>query len=148
MHQVLINGQWRDANSSGTFSAANPETRETHPDHYPVSEWVDCNEALNAANEAFVELQNTDRSKIALFLETYAAQIEERAEELVELAHLETALAKSPRLADVELPRTTNQLRQAAQAALDGSWTLATIDSGANIRSMYAGLGPVAVFGP
>jgi NADP-dependent aldehyde dehydrogenase len=48
----------------------------------------------------------------------------------------------------VELPRTVNQLRQAAAAADEGSWRLPTIDTKANIRSLYAAIGPVAVFGP
>ena len=71
-----------------------------------------------------------------------------RKAELVEQAHLETALPASPRLADVELPRTINQLRQAADAALEGSWALPTIDTKLNIRSVLAPIGPVAVFGP
>jgi NADP-dependent aldehyde dehydrogenase len=48
----------------------------------------------------------------------------------------------------VELPRTTNQLRLAAAAALEGSWALPTIDSKLNLRSVLAPLGPVLVFGP
>jgi len=48
----------------------------------------------------------------------------------------------------VELPRTTGQLRQAAAAAVDGSWALPTIDTKANIRSCYSAIGPVVVFGP
>ena len=71
-----------------------------------------------------------------------------RKEELVERAHLETAYPKSPRLADVELPRTTSQLRQAAAAAREGSWALPTLDTKLNIRSCHAPLGPVCVFGP
>ncbi len=59
--------------------------------------------------------------RIAAFLETYADRIESRKDDLVEMANLETALPKSPRLADGELPRTTNQLRQAAAAARSGS---------------------------
>jgi acyl-CoA reductase-like NAD-dependent aldehyde dehydrogenase len=51
-------------------------------------------------------------------------------------------------LAEVELPRTTNQLRQAAAAALEGSWALPTIDTKLNIRSTLAPLGPVLIFGP
>ena len=65
-----------------------------------------------------------------------------------ERAHLETAYPKSPRLADVELPRTTSQLRQAAAAAREGSWALPTLDTKLNIRSCHAPLGPVCVFGP
>lgn len=148
MKPVLIDGQWRPAKATGSFSACNPNTREQLPDAYPVSSWEDCDAALTAAANAFVQLRNRDRSAVALFLETFAARIEERADELVEMAFLETALPKSPRLADVELPRTTNQLRQAALAAANGTWAMPTIDSALNIRSMYAGLGPVVVFGP
>ena len=69
--------------------------------------------------------------------------------ELVEAAFAETGLARSPRLGDVELPRTSNQLRAAAAACRSGSWALPTIDTQAGIRSTYAPLGaPVAVFGP
>ena len=45
------------------------------------------------------------------------------------MAHRETGLPKSPRLADVELPRTTGQLRQAAAAARTGNWRQPIIDS-------------------
>ncbi len=64
------------------------------------------------------------------------------------MAHAETGLPASPRLAEVELPRTVNQLRLAAAAAREGSWQHATIDTKANIRSRYAPIGPVCVFGP
>jgi NADP-dependent aldehyde dehydrogenase len=39
-------------------------------------------------------------------------------------------------------------LRQGAAAALEGSWSLPTIDTKNGIRSYMAGLGPVTVFGP
>ena len=57
-------------------------------------------------------------------------------------------MPKSPRLADVELPRTTNQLRQAADTAIEGSWALPTIDTKNQIRSCFEPIGPVVVFGP
>src|SRR5204863_2153429 len=76
------------------------------------------------------------------------ARIEARKDDLIDMAHAETALLKTPRLSDVELPRTTNQLRQAAHAAREGSWAMPTIDTATNIRSMLGPLGPVAVFGP
>lgn len=148
MQQVLIDGQWREADSAGTFFASNPNTREKLTDEYPVSTWADCDAALQAATRAFVEMRSLPRSAISSFLEAYAEAIEARADELVEIAHAETGLARSPRLADVELPRTTNQLRQAARAAHHASWTLPTIDTAANIRSIYAAIGPVVVFGP
>jgi NADP-dependent aldehyde dehydrogenase len=147
-HKILIAGQWREARASSTFRAENPSTREPLPDEYPVSSWDDCDAALDAAAAAFETLRTLPGERIAHFLEQCAARFEGRKEELVETAHLETALPKSPRLADVELPRTTNQLRLAAAAVRDGSWRMATIDTKAGIRSYYAPLGPVCVFGP
>ena len=59
------------------------------------------------------------------------------------------ACRRAPRLSNVELPRTTGQLRQGAAAARERSWTLATIDTKANLRSYYGPLGgAVVVFGP
>lgn len=148
LYPVLIGGQWRAASSSGTFKARNPATGETLPDEYPVSAWADCDAALAAAAEAAVVLRRARREQIAAFLTRCAERIEAKKADLVEQAHLETALPRSPRLADVELPRTTNQLRQAADAALEGSWALPTIDTKLNIRSCLAPIGPVLVFGP
>ena len=145
---VLIAGQWRKANAAGTFHAENPASGQPLPGEYPVSAWTDCDDALAAAAEAMPGLRTTPPEQIARFLTRFAERIEARAAEIVEMAHLETALPKSPRLADVELPRTTGQLRQAAAAALEGSWALPTIDTKLNIRSCYAPLGPVWVFGP
>jgi NADP-dependent aldehyde dehydrogenase len=146
--QVLIAGQWRAAKSTATFHAENPATGEPLPEEFPVSAWADCDEALTAAAGAAIELRSTRPEKIAAFLHRFAERIEARASEIVERAHLETALPKSPRLADVELPRTTNQLRQAAAAVIEGSWAMPTIDTKLNIRSMLAPIGPVWVFGP
>ena len=148
LQPILIDGQWRQARAAGTFRAENPATREPLPDEYPISAWDDCDEALAAANRAFAVLRTLPGDRLAEFLDAFAAGIEARQGELVEMAHIETALPKSPRLAGVELPRTTNQLRQAAAAAREGSWRLATIDTKANIRSCLAPLGPVWVFGP
>jgi NADP-dependent aldehyde dehydrogenase len=86
--------------------------------------------------------------RYAEFLERYADRLDQNAEALVAIAAAETALPAAPRLKDVELPRTTNQLRQAAAAARDGGWSDPTIDTAANIRSMLGPVGPVIVFGP
>jgi alpha-ketoglutaric semialdehyde dehydrogenase len=147
-HSVLIAGDWRAAQATDTFCAENPATREPLPEAYPVSSWSDCEAALDAAAEAAEALRRLPPERLAAFLEAYAKRIEARAEELVNVAHAETALPKTPRLAEVELPRTTGQLRQAAAAAREGSWRLATIDTKAGIRSYLAPLGPICVFGP
>lgn len=146
--QVLINGQWRDADATGTFQATDPNTNTLLPETFPVSSWQDCDAALDAAVEAASVMRGLSPQAIAVFLETYADLIEANKDALVEAAHSETGLAKSPRLADGELPRTSNQLRTAAASCRSGDWALATIDTAAGIRSCYEPLGPVCVFGP
>lgn len=146
-HKVLINGEWRDSQSSGTFQAENPSTSSAINEDYPVSSWAECEQALDAATAAFVELRKMPRGRVAEFLEAYAARIEARSEEIRELAAAETGLPFDTRLVG-ELGRTTGQLRQAAAAEREASWCLPTIDTENDIRSCYAAIGPVAVFGP
>jgi alpha-ketoglutaric semialdehyde dehydrogenase len=148
LQPVLIDGVWREADATGSFQADNPTTCEPLPDVYPISAWADCDAALSAAVQAYEGLRQTEPGRIANFLDAFAGRIESASEELVAMAHDETALPASPRLARVELPRTTNQLRLAARAARDGSWRLTTIDTAAGIRSCLAPIGPVWVFGP
>lgn len=149
---VLIAGAWRAAlNPTGTFSAVDPSTRQNLPDVYPISGLEDVNAACEAGSAAAAALRTMgDReARIATFLDDYAARIEGAADALAEIANRETAYPLTPRLKTVELPRTTGQLRQAAAAVRDRSWTLATIDTKTGIRSMFAPLGgPVVVFGP
>ncbi len=147
-HPVLIDGKWRPSKAASTFQAVNPATGERLHEAYPMSSWDDCDAALTAAAHAADELRRTSPESIARFLTRFAERLEAAKAPLVEQAHLETALPKSPRLADVELPRTTNQLRQAADAVLEGSWALPTIDTKNQIRSWFEPLGPVVVFGP
>ena len=85
--------------------------------------------------------------RIARFLEIFADRIEARSEEIRGVAARETALPFDTRLVG-ELARTTGQLRQAAAATRSNSWCVPVIDTANNIRSCYAAIGPVAVFGP
>jgi alpha-ketoglutaric semialdehyde dehydrogenase len=148
MQPVLIAGEWRPAQSRRSFSTENPALGEKLPGEYPISDWADCDAALSAATAAAAVLRASTPDRIAAFLDAYAARIEARKADLVEMAHAETGLPKAPRLGDVELPRTTGQLRQAAAAAREGSWALPTIDTKLDIRSVLASIGPVWVFGP
>lgn len=150
MEPVLIDGEFRAARApSGELRALNPNTREPFGPSYPVSGHEDVDRCLSAATACAPRLASAEPDEVASFLEAFAAAIEERAQALVETAHAETGLPKEPRLANVELPRTTNQLRQAAAAVRDRSWVRATIDTRANLRSMHGPLGgPVVVFGP
>ena len=120
--KVWIGGEWRESDAEGVFEPENPSTGEKLGREFPVSRWSDCDRALTAAVEAARELEQVPAEKIAAFLERYAAELEANAEAIVQAAHEETALPVSPRLKDVELPRTTDQLRQAAAAARQGTW--------------------------
>jgi len=146
--EILIDGKWQPAEAEASFHAENPATGEVLPIAFPVSRWSDCDRALSAAATAAAQLRNTAPERIASFLEAYANNIESASAAIVAAAHEETALPVSPRLKDVELPRTTNQLRQAAAAAREESWKRATLDTEKNIRSVFAPIGPVVVFGP
>jgi 2,5-dioxopentanoate dehydrogenase len=145
---VLIGGKWRPARETGTIQAVNPASGEKLPHQYPISSWDDCDAVLSAAEAAAVELESLSPNTIAPFLEGYADRLAAHSDEICVQANLETSLPVKPRLADVEMPRTVNQLRQAAVAARDCTWRLATIDSASNIRLCYTAIGPIAVFGP
>jgi NADP-dependent aldehyde dehydrogenase len=131
-----------------SFAALDPATGRPLAERFPVSDRAECERALAAADAAFARLATVPRDEIARFLDEYAAAIDAHADELAALAAHETGLPVSPRLKDVELPRTTGQLRQAAAACREGSWALPTIDTKGGIRSVHAALGPVLVIGP
>ena len=145
---VFIAGQWKAASASGHFQSMNPSTCKLLPANYPVSTWDDCESALIAATDAANELRQLPADRIASFLDSYADLIDARIDELAEIANRETGLPVEPRLAKVEGPRTSGQLRQAAAAAREGSWAQPVIDTAANIRSLYEPIGPVCIFGP
>lgn len=148
MQPVLIHGEWRSSSGSESFQAFNPATRQPLPEVFPVSDWSEIDAAVQAAHQAFLQTRNWPGERFGAFLDDYATRIEARAEEIVASAHRETALPVSPRLREAELPRTINQLRQAAAAAREGSWACPTIDTAANLRTQLGPIGPVAVFGP
>jgi len=150
LEPVLIAGEWRQpANPTGSFKAIDPSTSKPLSESYPVSSIDDVIAAFRAADEAVVALRSIPVDAIATFLDDYAARIEAAADALVERAARETGLPREPRLSKVELPRTTNQLRQGAAAARERSWSMATIDTKANLRSHYGAMGgAVVVFGP
>ncbi|MBL8891856.1 MAG: aldehyde dehydrogenase (NADP(+)) [Planctomycetaceae bacterium] len=146
--KVWMDGLWMDSHGCETFSAFDPSSGTAIGDRFPVSDWIDCERALAAADAVFQIMCDVPRDRISRFLESYAAAIEHDSVGLAELAHQETGLPITPRLKDVELPRTVSQLRQAAAACREGSWALPTIDSKAGIRSVHAAIGPVLVIGP
>jgi NADP-dependent aldehyde dehydrogenase len=150
LEQVLIGGGWHASlDPQGSFQAEDPGRAVAIGPTFPVSGTADLESAVRAAVVAADELSATPASRIADFLERYAAAIEADADTLVALAHAETALPTEPRLRSVELPRTSGQLRQAAKAVRHYAWTDPVIDTQAGLRAHRAPLNkPVLVFGP
>lgn len=147
-HPILINGQWKTSEGIETFTALNPSTGESLADEYPISVASDINAALVAAAAAYEVVRNWPGERFAKFLDNYAERIDNDGDALAEMAATETGLAFQPRLRDVEIPRTVNQMKAGAEAARTSSWAAPTIDSVTGIRSVYGSIGPVAVFGP
>lgn len=150
MEQLLIAGEWRNPTTPvGSFHAVNPATGDAIEPAFPRSGEDEIELVVVAASQAAGALAATEPERIAAFLDAYAAAIEAAKDELVATAHAETGLPASPRLADVELPRTCGQLRQAAQAARNYAWAHPVIDTKAGLRAHFAPLHkPVVVFGP
>ena len=137
---ILVAGAWRPAVARRTSRAVDPATGAPFEAEWPVSDWADVDRALTAATVAARELARLPGAALAAFLERYATRIEARAAELVAVAHAETGLAVKPRLADVEMPRTLDQLRQAAESAREGTWrALSAADRGRPRRAAAAG---------
>jgi len=145
---ILVNGQWRASAGKETFQAVDPSTKQPLADQFPISPWAEIEEVIGHAAAAAAVVRSWPGEKFAAFLEDYATRIEGRASEIIAIAHQETGLPVEPRLKIAELPRTVNQLRQAATCARDGSWATATIDTKSNIRAQFGPIGPVVVFGP
>lgn len=108
--------------------------------------------AAAAAQAASVLAASTGRQRAAL-LRRIADGLDAASAQLVERAHLETALPVA-RLTG-EVARTSNQMRLFAGVLEEGSWVMARIDTAdpartppkPDIRSMLRPLGPVVVFG-
>ena len=145
---VLIDGEWKASHSDKCFQATNPATGVSIEESYPISDWVEIEACVDAAWKAYESMRAIPALDRASFLDAFADRIEARKDEICAMANKETALPISPRLADGELPRTTNQLRQAAESVRDRSWMRPVIDSKANIRACLGPIGPVVVFGP
>src|SRR5579875_1332342 len=150
MEPLLIAGHWQSSQEwVASFRAENPATGETIGPEFPVSGAADVELALASASAVAPELAAAEPERIGAFLDAYAERLEAAADELCAIADGETALGVKPRLREVELPRTLNQLRQAAQVARSRAWTEPVIDTRAGLRTCFAPLSkPVAIFGP
>ncbi|NIE64662.1 aldehyde dehydrogenase (NADP(+)) [Burkholderia sp. Ax-1719] len=110
--------------------------------------------ACELAAQAFDAFRAAPHETRAKLLEAVADRIVGIGDELIERAHLESALPKA-RL-EGERGRTVGQLRLFASLVRDGRWCGAVLDSAlpdrkplprSDLRAQRIGLGPVAVFG-
>ena len=116
--KVLIGGEWRESDAEGVFEPENPSTGEKLGREFPVSRWSDCDRALTAAVEAAHELEHVPvPRRLRRFLKNMRRSWMRMLKPLRRLRTKRRRCRISPRLKDVELPRTTDQLRQAAAAA-------------------------------
>ncbi len=146
---------FREASGNGdSFSAWNPATGQKIEPTFYAATTKETDDAVNLAGAAFPAYSRISSTARAAFLRHIASRIEAITEELVERAHLETALPK-PRLTS-ETGRTCNQLRLFASVVEEGSWVGARIDRAdpdrkplakPDVRSMLYPIGPVIVFG-
>jgi 2,5-dioxopentanoate dehydrogenase len=148
----LIAGRDGDRHDE-VFRAYQPaDGRAIEPYYYSASD-AELDEAVRMAAAAAPVLAASSGAERARLLRAMADGMDQAADELVERAHLETALPR-PRLKG-EVARTSNQLRLFADVAAEGSWVMARIDTAdpqrtppkPELRSMLRPLGPVAVFG-
>ncbi|MFT3823759.1 MAG: aldehyde dehydrogenase (NADP(+)) [Chitinophagaceae bacterium] len=103
--------------------------------------------------QAFEQYRKYSLQQRAVFMKTIATELETRSEELIRVAMEETNLAEA-RLKG-ELTRTIFQLTSYADAAAQGNWLEARIDTAdssrtppkPDIRKMLVPMGPVVVFG-
>src|SRR5580693_1234617 len=151
--QSIVDGESRSGNGA-TFHGVNPASGAQLEPAFRCATLEDLNFAADLAEEAFASYGRLSGKEKGRFLRSIAAGIESILAELVERAHLETALPEA-RLKG-EAARTMNQLKLFAQVVEEGSWVNARIDPAqpdrtplprSDIRSMMRPLGPVAVFG-
>lgn len=147
--KILINGAWVSDPSNTLFTPENPATGEKLTRSYPTSSSETLTRIATHASEAAQEMNRCAPEQIAEFLDSHAYNIDTRREEIARTCHEETGLPVKPRLQEVEMDRTIDQLRQAASCVRDRAWCEARIDTKLDLRSVYEPLGGgVLVIGP
>jgi 2,5-dioxopentanoate dehydrogenase len=139
--------------TGSTFYGYSPMNGQPLEPAFYAATVEDVDRAVSAATDAAAVFAATSGKERGRLLRAIADGIDAAASELVERAHLETALPK-PRLTG-EVGRTSGQLRLFAGVVEEGSWVMARIDTAdpgrtppkPDVRSMLRPLGPVAIFG-
>lgn len=149
----LIGGQW-SAEGGVRFLGVDPRTHLEIEPSFTEATSAEVDRAVALAVRAFEGYSQTPPSTRATFLRAIADELLALGAELIDRAHLETALPVA-RL-EGERGRTLGQLRLFASLLEEGSWVDARIDRGdparaplpkPELRRMLVPLGAVAVFG-
>ena len=149
-HLVLKKGQWTEASFPvSSFKAVSPLTAKQLPDSFPVSSFLDLDEMLQWQIEEQSAKESLTGAQLSQFLLDLCGELSRNREKLLETAHNETALEKSPFLDEIEFDQALSYLKSAAEIASKRNWVEARIDRENNIRSMRRPLnGPVVIFSP
>jgi 2,5-dioxopentanoate dehydrogenase len=140
--------------SGAAFKAFDPANRTELEPSFISALPEDVDRAVGLAAAAAPVLTRLTGAQRRRFLQTIAANLEAKADDLVRRAQQETALAE--RRLRGELARTAHQLRLYGEAAEQGWWADARIETAdparrptprPDHRSMLRPLGPVVVFG-
>jgi alpha-ketoglutaric semialdehyde dehydrogenase len=146
---IFVDGKWRDADAFDTFRAVDPTTGEAFGPAFPRSRQSDIGRALRTSRRGDAHKGTLESiAQRSTLLRAYADNIDAAKVELATIAERETGLPAVARFQDVEIPRTIDQLRQAADCVDRRDWQLPTIDTKRNVRSCLHGIGTVAIFGP
>ena len=140
--------------SNGTTNAVDPTTNTSLEPEYSKLDSEQAKQATAAAAADFREYRATTPAARAAFLDSIAAKIESKREEIIERAMAETGLP-STRLTG-EVGRTVGQLRLFAEVVREGNYHGVRIDPALperspaprlDIRQRRVPVGPVLVFG-
>lgn len=137
-----------------TYQAFNPSTGKLSDIPFYEATSEEINRALELAHQASLHYRRRPAEEIAAFLEKIAEEIAAIGDQIIDMAHAETALP--PDRLTGERTRTLNQLRMFAGLVREGSWVEASIDLAQpdrkpvpkpDLRRMLIPIGPVVVFG-
>ncbi len=139
---------------SQTFQTVNPATGKILDVCFSEGTDVDISIATSVAEKAFAIYRKTSGVKRAELLESIVAELNVLKEQIINRAHLETALPET-RL-EGEFGRTVHQLNMFAQLIRNDDYKHIRIDQGLpqrkplprpDVRLTHVPIGPVAVFG-
>ncbi len=148
-----IIGYQTSAQGTDSFSATNPESKETLTGNFPVATPKEVDLAVQKSWLAWKTYRYLSGKQKSAFLNAIAQEIENLGDDLVIRVMQESGLPEGR--VRGERGRTCNQLRLFAKVVEEGSWVEARIDKAqpdrqpipkADIRRMLQSTGPVVVF--